>query len=95
MLHLNVFGGRNPAFASLWRVTHAGGMHPADITAALKKAGSSQTAVARSLGVSQAAVWYVINGKKKSARIARRVARTTGIPLALLWPGRYMEGSRK
>lgn len=65
-------------------------LHPADITAALKKSGSSQTAVARDLSVSQAAVWAVIAGRKKSLRIARRIARQTGLAIELLWPGKYM-----
>lgn len=65
-------------------------VHPADITAALKKSGSSQTAVASDLGVSQAAVWSVINGRKKSIRIAKRIARQTGLGIEQMWPGKYM-----
>lgn len=65
-------------------------MHPADITAALKKAGSSQTQVGRDLGVTQQTVWGVIDGRKKSQRVARHIARTIGVSIHALWPGRYM-----
>lgn len=70
-------------------------MHPADITAALKKVGSSQTQIARDLGISQAAVWFVIAGRKKSARVARRVSAQTGIAVETLWPGMYAATSGK
>lgn len=70
-------------------------VHPADITAELKKVGSSQTAIARDLSVSQAAVWSVINGRKKSMRIARRIARQTGLAIEQMWPGKYMGRASK
>lgn len=70
-------------------------MHPADISAALRKAGSSQAQVARSLVgadgrcISHGAVHLVLTGRMASARIARRISAVTGIPVAELWPGRY------
>lgn len=70
-------------------------MHPADINAALRKAGSSQAKVSRWFAehgenpVSQAAVHQVISGRGVSARIARRISEITGVPVARLWPGRY------
>ena len=70
-------------------------MHPADINAALRKAGSSQAKVSRWFAehgeqpVSPAAVHLVISGRGSSARIARRISEITGVPVARLWPGRY------
>jgi lambda repressor-like predicted transcriptional regulator len=70
-------------------------MHPADISAALKKAGSSQAKVARSLVgsdgkcITHGAVHLVVSGRMASARIASAISSATGIPVAELWPGRY------
>lgn len=65
-------------------------MHPADIRAALIKAGSNQAGIARQLGVSHNAVSLVVHGSTKSARIARAIAKATGISIHTLWPGRYV-----
>jgi lambda repressor-like predicted transcriptional regulator len=70
-------------------------MHPADITAALKKRGSSQSEIARSVvgrrghGVTPGAVYLVVKGLTKSRSIASRISAVTGIPVAELWPGKY------
>ncbi|HMN55619.1 MAG TPA: helix-turn-helix domain-containing protein [Ottowia sp.] len=70
-------------------------MHPYDISAALKKAGSSQAKVARSFAehgekpVTHAAVHMVVSGRGSSARIARRISELAHVPVARLWPGRY------
>jgi lambda repressor-like predicted transcriptional regulator len=64
-------------------------MHPEDIKAAIRKAGSSQIAIARKLGVSDVAVNHVIYGRSTSRRIADEISRVTKIPLSKLWPGRY------
>lgn len=70
-------------------------MHPADIKAALEKAGSTQVDIARSLRgrerqhLSGAAVNQVITGHSKSRRIAGAISKLTGIPVATLWPGKY------
>lgn len=70
-------------------------MHPADINAAIRKANSTQAAIARSFAaddgraLSHAAVQMVISGRGKSGRIARRISEVTGIPAARLWPRMY------
>lgn len=70
-------------------------MHPADIHAALKKAGSSWADVARSLRgahnrpLTIAAVFNVANGFSKSDKIAWRLSQVTGVPVAQLFPGQY------
>jgi lambda repressor-like predicted transcriptional regulator len=64
-------------------------MHPADIKAALQKAGSSQTDIARKRQVSKTTVSDVIYGRTTSRPIADEIARVTGLKLSELWPGRY------
>lgn len=67
-------------------------MHPADIKAAINKAGTNQAEIAQSLKgrkVSPSAVWSVIHGVSRSADIAQQIARITGMPVAKLWPGKY------
>lgn len=67
-------------------------MHWADINAALYKAGSSPTQVARDLGVKPATVSIVIRRKESSYNIASYLSVVTGIPLNRLFPdGRYNE----
>ena len=64
-------------------------MHAEDIKAAIRKAGSTQAAVARALSVSRMAVGHVVAANSKSRRIALAIAKATGIPVATLWPGKY------
>lgn len=61
-------------------------MHPAQIHAALKMRELSQAEVARMCDVTRATVHQVIHGRSRSARIERRIAAATGLPLAVLWP---------
>lgn len=65
-------------------------MHPADINAALIKAGSNQARIAESLGVSNNAVSIVIHGRMKSLRIAMAISKITSLSIHTLWPGRYV-----
>jgi lambda repressor-like predicted transcriptional regulator len=67
----------------------AGAMHPSLIKAHLKMAGSSQIAIAKTLGINNSTVARVIEGRDKSRRVAEEIARVTGIPLETLWPGKY------
>lgn len=64
-------------------------MHPEDIKAAIRKAGSSQKRIAKRLGVSETTVSNVIKGRVTSRRIAEEIARITKLKLSQLWPGRY------
>lgn len=64
-------------------------MHPADIAAALKKVGSSASAVGREIGVSQVSVSRVIAGQSRSERIEQRISEVTDIPPYRLWPQWY------
>jgi len=64
-------------------------MHPADIKAAIEKAGTTQAAIARQLGVGPVMVWQVIHGRSVSRPVADAIADITGLSLKKLWPGVY------
>lgn len=68
-------------------------MHPEDIKAAIRKNGSSQAEIARSLRVSATTVSLVIHGRSTSKRVARKIASIAGLPPSQLWPGKYMPGA--
>lgn len=70
-------------------------MHPADIQAALKKRGSSQTKIAATAKVTPAHVSYVIVGRTKSRRIANLISQATGISVDRLWPGKYIASDNR
>lgn len=69
-------------------------MHPADIRAAITKAGTTQAAIAQQLHVSAGAVWNVVNGKGRSDSIAQHIADLVQIPTAALWPSVYTSGEQ-
>lgn len=64
-------------------------MHPADIKAAIAKAGSTQARIAASLKVTASAVGNVIHGASRSAAIAHHISQVTGIPVRSMWPNAY------
>lgn len=64
-------------------------MHPADIKAAIEKAGSSQRDIAHDCAVTPSAVAHVVHGRGNSAKVALSIAAVTGLPLSTLWPARY------
>jgi len=70
-------------------------MHPADIKAALEKAGTSQIKIATALELSESAINHVIYGRSTSRRVADLIASKTGLPLSKLWPGRYDKQSQQ
>lgn len=73
-------------------------MHPADIKAALEKAGWNQRKIIRSLrfkGKSEAMVSRAIAGKERALAVEARISEITGIPLQKLWPQWYPSTGRK
>lgn len=66
-------------------------MHPEDIKSTIRKTGTTASSLARTLGVSDVAVGYVIHGRRRSLRIARRICEVTGLSPDTAWPGRYPE----
>lgn len=66
-------------------------MHPEDIKSTIRKTGTTARSLASGLGVSHVAVGYVIHGRRRSLRIARRICEVTGLSPDTAWPGRYPE----
>lgn len=66
-------------------------MHSADIKAALKKAGKTQTAIAAELGITVVTVHLVIEGRVRSERVAKRISKITGLSIDEMWPGKYQD----
>jgi DNA-binding XRE family transcriptional regulator len=52
----------------------------------LRDAGYKQTEIAKMLGVSSAAVHYVVTGVKRIPRIRKAISLATGRPESELWP---------
>lgn len=65
-------------------------MNRHDITAELKKRGSSAAHIGREFGTSKMAASKVISGHSRSRRIEARVSEITGLPLTQLWPQWYV-----
>ena len=64
-------------------------MHPADIKAELQKAGSSCARVADEAEVKRSTVSKVVNGQKRSRKVAFIIAAKLGKPAHQVWPGQY------
>ena len=64
-------------------------MDALEINYRLKRAGLSQTAIARELGVSQSVVGNVIHNRITAFSVASFIARALGEDLTALWPDRY------
>lgn len=64
-------------------------MHPADITAALKRLGYGQADVARLIGTARSNVSSVVSGRSRSRAVEEKISELTEIPLSELWPQWY------
>jgi len=64
-------------------------MHPEQIKAAIRMTGTTPAYIADDMGVSRTCVSHVIHSRGVSAKVAVRIAKVTGIPVATLWPGKY------
>jgi len=56
-------------------------MEPADIKAAIEKAGTNQAAIARYLGMTTGHIAQVVNKKVRSARVEAELQKITGRPV--------------
>jgi len=61
-------------------------MHPEEIKAAIRMAGSTPTTIARQLELSRSTVSKVIHGEGVSARVRAAVATVIGRPVSAIWP---------
>lgn len=70
-------------------------MHPAQIKAAIAMRDYTQSKIAAETKVEPNSVSAVIHGRSRSARIERRIALVTGLPLHVLWPQWYGDSPRR
>lgn len=61
-------------------------MHPEQIKAAIRMAGTTPAAIADEMEVSRSTLSMVISGRGVSARVAARISEITGLPVKTLWP---------
>lgn len=61
-------------------------MHPEQIKAAMRMKGTTPTALADQLNVSNVTVSQVISGRSVSARVQGRIAEIIGKPVGEIWP---------
>jgi Ner family transcriptional regulator len=64
-------------------------MDALEITYRLKRAGLSQTQIARELGVSASVVGNVIHNRITAFEVANHIAGALGEDINTLWPERY------
>ena len=62
------------------------GMHPEEIKAALRIAGTTPAMLAEQLGITDSTVSTAIHGRSESARVKARIAQIIGKPVASIWP---------
>lgn len=63
-------------------------MHPEQIKADIRIAGSTPAFIADELDVSRATVSQVIHGRGTSARIQKHISKIIGKPISQIWPPR-------
>ncbi|MCA0175192.1 MAG: helix-turn-helix domain-containing protein [Proteobacteria bacterium] len=63
-------------------------MHPEQIKAAIRMAGTTQARIADDLGVSHMAVSHVIHSRSESARVKHAIAATIGRSVDQIWAPR-------
>lgn len=61
-------------------------MHPAEITAALRVRGSSQTKVAIEQSVDRSMISHIVYGRARTPRLRKAIARKIGKPISEIWP---------
>jgi lambda repressor-like predicted transcriptional regulator len=62
------------------------GMHPEEIKAAMRIAGTSPAMLASELGISSTTVSTVIHGRAESARVKTSIAKIISKPVSTIWP---------
>jgi lambda repressor-like predicted transcriptional regulator len=64
-------------------------MNKEDLKAEIRKACGSLAWLSASLGVNPSLVSNVVAGRDRSTRVEVAISKTTGIPLAKIWPQYY------
>lgn len=63
-------------------------MHPEQIKAELRIAGTTSAQIARNMGLRQTTVSMVIHGKSQSARVKKVISEILGKPVESIWTPR-------
>lgn len=58
----------------------------------MMRAGITQAAIAKRIGVQRQTVYMVINGRAVSHRIRQAIAESVGMDLKRIWPSTYLYG---
>lgn len=61
-------------------------MHPEQIKAHIRMAGTTPAVIAEELGLARSTVSQVISGRGVSARVQRRISEVTGLAIDVMWP---------
>jgi lambda repressor-like predicted transcriptional regulator len=78
--------------ATARKATRPSDMPPIELRIAMMRAQIGQRGLARKLGVSQAAIWRVMQGRSTSHRIRTAIAESVGLDIARIWPSIYIYG---
>ena len=65
-------------------------MHPEEIKAAMRMAGTTPAMLCDELGVAASSVSQTISGHIKSQRIQARIAQIIGKPIEVIWPNQVV-----
>ena len=65
-------------------------MHPEEIKAAMRMAGTTPAMLCDELGVAASSVSQTISGHIKSKRIQSRIAQIIGKPVEVIWPNQVV-----
>ncbi|MCX7506627.1 helix-turn-helix domain-containing protein [Delftia tsuruhatensis] len=65
-------------------------MHPEEIKAAMRMAGTTPAMLCDELGVAASSVSQTISGHIKSKRIQSRIAQILGKPIEAIWPNQVV-----
>lgn len=65
-------------------------MHPEQIKAAMRMAGTTPAMLCDELGVAASSVSQTISGHIKSKRIQSRIAQIVGKPVEAIWPNQVV-----
>ena len=65
-------------------------MHPEEIKAAMRMAGTTPAMLCDELGVAASSMSQTISGHIKSRRIQARIAEIIGKPVATIWPNQVV-----
>jgi lambda repressor-like predicted transcriptional regulator len=70
-------------------------MHPEQIKASIRMAGTTPAIIADELGVSRTSMSQIIHGTGRSQRIEQRISEVIHKPVSSIWPNRKTSLVRK